>query len=257
MTQTVIAWTNLVKLATVTATNYEAALPPENTLNDIGAPSTGWQTEYGTTNATLTYTLADEASTVRVIALFRTNLTAAAQITATITYDNSETWTETLAGPAAGYGQVIFVLTDAKYADSIAIEIDDPENPDGFLNVPMVFIGDAWLPGYSIAPSFADTWEPQQNIQRSRGGQRYITQLANERTATFEFGAVLSADAYAAPRELARLSGLGVNVLFIPDGDGDEVKYDAIFGTIVARPMGTTGGAGRLRTWGATITERL
>ena len=258
MTQTVIGWVNLAKLATITATSSDDALPPENMVNEIGSASTAWQTVAGVTNATLTFTFDDPGLPVRTIGLFRTNLTTQAQITATITLDSVETWTETLAGPAVGYGQVVFITVEAENADSLTIEIDDPSNPDAFLNVPLVFIGDAWLPTYSIAPSSADTWAPEVNRLTTRGGQLYQTQLANPRSLAFEFGAVDRDEAYTAAREINRLAALGLNVLVIPDGDGDYVKYEAVFGTITnCRPFGYLPGASGTRTWGATVTERL
>lgn len=258
MTQTLLAWTNIAKLAKIVASSSEKLMPPENTINDIGDASVGWQTLYGTVSADLTYTLDAAGSTVRTIGLFRTNLSATAQITATITYNGVETWTDTLAGPAAGYGQVVFVLEAPEYADSVTIEIVDTNNPDLFINVPLVFIGDAWLPTYSVSSSLADGWEPNQNIQKTRGGQEYVTQLSNPRSVEFEFGAVLSDEAYAAAKEIERLSGLGINVLFIPDSEWSDIKYDAVFGRISnARRMGVLPGPGRVRVWGATITERL
>jgi hypothetical protein len=258
MTQTVMAWVNLAKLATITATSSEAGLPPENMINEIGAASTAWQSAAGVTNATLTFTFADPGLPIRTIGIFRTNLTTQAQITATITLDGDETWTETLAGPAVGYGQVIFITTSAENADSLTIEIDDPTNPDAFLNVPLVFIGDAWLPAYSASPSSADTWAPEVNRLTTRGGQLYQTELSNARSITFEFAAVDQTQAYAAAREVARLAALGLNVLFILNGDGDYVKYDAVFGPVTnARAFGYLPGASGTRTWGATVTERL
>lgn len=258
MTQTLLAWTNLAKLATASATSTETGLPVENTINDIGAPSTGWQSAAGTTTATLTYTLDDPGSSVRVIALFRTNLTDQAQITATITLSSVETWTYTLAGPVTGYGQVIFIPTTAQSADSVAIEIEDAGNPDGYLNVPLVFIGSAWLPTWPVSPASADNWAPEVNRQVTRGGQVYQTSLSNPRTFAFEFGAVDPSETYAAAREIGRLASLGINVLFIPNAEGAYVKQDAIFGIVSGvKPYGYLPGPGGVRTWGATITERL
>lgn len=256
-TQTLLAWSNLAKLATISATSSEALMPPEATVNDIGDASTGWQSLAGVTTATLTYTLAVAGSSVLVIGLFRTNLSTTAQITATITYNSVETWTETLAGPAVGRGQVVFVLDAAEYADSVEIEIVDTSNPDGFLNVPLVFIGNGWLPTYSVAPSLTSAWMPQQNNQITRGGQEYTTQLSNARTLNFEFGAIASDEHYAGAEEASRLAGLGINFLVIPDANGNAVKYDAIFGKMQAGPSGAVAGASRMRTWRATVTERL
>lgn len=256
MTQTAIGWVNLGKLAGISATSYDTLYPPENTIDDQGAPSLGWQTVAGVVNATITYTVAVPGSLVRLIGLFRTNLMPDATVTATVTYNSVDVWTETLAGPAAGYGQVVFVLPDAEYADTVTIEIDDLDNTDGRLNVPLVFIGNAWLPTYSVAPSKTDGWAPIVNVQRSRGGSLFQTSLSNPRTKSFEFSAIPEDEGYTAAMELARYQSLGVNVLFVEDIEGDNVKYDAIFGPLTARPLGVLAGASRMRTWGATIEER-
>lgn len=258
MTQTLAAWQNLGKLATISATSAVSGLPAENTINDIGDASTAWQTELGVTTATITYTLATAGSTVRVVGLFRTNLTSQAQITLTINFDGGEVYTETLAGPTVGYGQVVFILPETEYADSVEIEIVDATNPDSVLNIPLVFIGDAWLPEWSASPSSSDGWAGVANVLTTRGGQIYQTMLANPRVATFEFAAMTPADTFAAAREIGRLASLGINVLFIIDAEGDNVAQEAIFGIVSnVRPFGFLPGAVGMRTWGATVTERL
>lgn len=258
MTQTLAAWQNLAKAAAITATSYETTLPPENTIDDIGAASTAWQTLAGVTTATITYVLDEPGSSVRVIGLFRTNLSPYAQITATITRESVETWTQTLAGPAIGYGQVVFVLTGVEYADSVEIEIIDDQNTKGCLNVPLVFIGDAWLPEWSVTAASTDGWVPETNIQRTRGGQVYQTLLSNARELSFEFAAIDPDEASAAPREMARLSGMGINVLFIADANRNAADRDAIFGRITSmKPFGYLPGETGIRTWAATIVERM
>lgn len=257
MTQTLLAWTNVLKTAAISATSSDPGLPPENTITDIGGAQAAWQSANGVTNASLIYVLATAGTPVNVIGIFRTNLTDVAQITATITYGGIDTWTKTIAGPAVGYGQVIFVLDSAEYADEITIAIDDPSNPNGFLNVPLAFASDGWTPTYNIDPTFADTWRPIQNVLTTRGGQVYPTMLSNARSATFAMPAVTETQAYTSGREIERLRGLGINVLFIPDTEGAEVKRDAVFGLVSdTRPMGVLQGASRIRTWGATVTER-
>lgn len=255
MTQTLLAWTNLAKAADVVASNEEAAYPATNTLQDIGSPSVGWQTEPSVTTASLEYTLAVAGSEVLVVGLFRTNLTSLATITVTGTYGGIDTWTETLSGPVTGIGQVIFVLAAREFTDVVTIEIADPTNPDGKLNVPLVFIGDAWVPTYSIAPDFTDGWLPQRNTLTSRGGQKYITLLANPRMASFSFQAIPTTEAYAAAREIARLAGLGINVLMVPN-TGGAIQYEAVFGIVETRSMGMLSGSS-YRTWSVNIEERL
>lgn len=257
MSQTLLAWVNLAKLASVSATSAETANPASNTKNDSGAASLGWQTLAGVTTATLTYTLATPGSTVRVIGLFRTNLNAAATITATITYNSGTAWAGVLSGPAMGYGQVVFVLPSNMAADVISIAIANSTNPDGFINVPLVFIGASSIPEWAVSPSLEAAWSPSSNIQTSRGGQKFITAIATPRVVAFDFSAMTDADTYAIAMELSRLEYLGQNVLMIPDIDASTVKYDAVFGIVTAsRPVGAIPGASRIRTWGSTIEER-
>ena len=258
MTQTLAAWQNLGKLAAISATSAEAGLPAESTINDIGDASTAWQTELGVTTATITYTLDTPGSSVRVVGLFRTNLTSQAQVTLTINFNSSDTYTETLSGPTVGYGQVVFILPDTEYADTVEIEISDPTNPDSVLNIPLVFIGDAWLPEWSVSPSTGDGWAGNANVLTTRGGQIYQTLLANPRVVSFEFAAMTPADTFAAAREIARLAALGTNVLFIIDAEAANVAQDAVFGIVSnVRPFGFLPGPTGMRTWGATVTERL
>lgn len=258
MSQTLLAWVNYAKTAAITATSSESGLPPENMINDIGAPSTGWQTAAGVTTATLNFTLSDPGVPIRVIALFCSNLSITAQITATITLASVETWTQTLAGPAVGYKQVVFVTTDLENADSVEIVITDTANTDGHINVPLVFIGPAWLPQWNASPKSGDGWLPETNMIRTRGGQVYPTLLSNPRTVSFEFEAMDPDETQAYAREIGRLHGMGINVLFIMDAEGSNIRRDAVFGLVSnPKPYGFLPGLSGVRTWGATITERL
>lgn len=258
MSQSLLAWVNYAKTATIVATSSETLMPATNMINDIGAPSTGWQTAAGVTTATLTFTLSDPGVPIRVIALFCTNLSITAQITATITLSSVETWTQTLAGPGVGYGQVVFVTTDLENADSVEIVIEDTDNPDGFINVPLVFIGPAWLPMWNASPKSGDGWQPETNMIRTRGGQIYPTLLSNPRFVSFEFEALDPDETQAYAREIGRLHGIGTNVLFIMDAEGSNIKRDAVFGLMSnPKPYGFLPGLTGVRTWGATITERL
>jgi hypothetical protein len=227
-----LAWTNHAKAASITATSAATNLPASNAGGDSGAAASGWQTVYGVTTATLTVTPALTGRTWDVIGLFRTNITALATVTVTL-YTNPSTsvWTTTLAGPN-GNGQVIALPPAATVADYATIAIADASNPDGFLNVPLMFGGPAFRPAGSA--SYASTVGRDATVAEatSRGGQEYPTLYYQRRRWNVQFDSLRSAEVLASVDPLASYAAAGSNVLFVPDVTNSYVQSEALFGRL-------------------------
>lgn len=251
--------TNVAKTATITpSTAWEPALPPDNMLTDQGGPSTAFQTRPGVTVTGLVVTLAGGAS-VRAIVLARTNLTMTANISiAGFDALGGQPIDATAFGPSTGYQQVVCVLSSASVVDTITIDIDDPANPDGFLNIPLLWIGDCWAPTTGFAPSSDVGFEPTVARRRSRGGQVFQTQLSNPRTFAFQFQAVNDADVWPYVGEIQRVASMGSNMLWVPDATATEINREAILGMVtdggrMSWPENSVG----IRRWSGKIEERL
>lgn len=249
--------TNLVKTATISATSEEVDMPATKVTNDYGAASTGWQTLAAVTTATLTITMATAGSYVSAIGIFRTNLSATAQITTTIIRLGSPIYTSVVTGVAAGYGQVVALMGSPTMCDSITIEIVDTSNPDGFLNVPLAFAGPIFEPTYPIGRDA--TYGRQTAIAEtvSRGGSEFPRFLHDKRFYKFQIIAT-DTEAWEDVAEIDRLSRLGGNVLLIPDTASSYLQKEAIYGRLTQTlDVNFSLGAVVTRSWGGMLTERI
>lgn len=256
---TLFGITNLAKTATITTPwPYEPALPPDNLVNDQGGPTTAFQTKPGTTVTALIVDL-PSGGAVRGIGLFRTNLSITANVSiAAFDAGGAQPISATVFGPSPGYGQVIYVADAASDVTQVTIDIDDPANPDGFLNVPLLWIGDFWAPTTGIMPASSFGFEPVDSKRRSRSGARFETQLYNPRTFEFQFGAVAEADVWPYVGEIQRTASMARNMLLIPDDTAAEINREAVFGIVTETGRLTwPENSVAIRRWSGKIEERL
>jgi hypothetical protein len=253
----ILGWVNNLYAGVLTSTSAAPLLPVTNLQTDIGSPSTAWQTAAGVTSASFTCTLPAAASW-RAFGLFRVNLTPSASVTFTVKLGVSSVWTQTVAGPAVGYGQCVIALPGSVSGDSLIVAITDATNPDGFLNIPLAFAGPAWTP--ATGPSWQSTMGRDSTVAEtvSRGGQEYPILYWSRRRWEIALDGVRSSEIWPDIGEIDRLSRVGGNMLFIPDySDVDANKY-AVYGRLAPTSDVTFpyNGADR-RAWRARITERL
>lgn len=252
-----IGHTNLVKTATISATSEETYLPATNVAGDIGAASMGWQTLATVTTATLTITMDTPGSYVSAIGIFRTNLSATAQITITITYSGGPVYSEVFTGVSAGYGQVVALMGSATLCDSITIAIVDGSNPDGFLNVPLAFAGPLFEATYPIMQDATYGRQTATAELISRGGSEFPRFLHDKRFWKFQIAAT-DTEAFENVAEIDRLARLGSNILFVPDTASDYLQQEAIFGRLrETLDINFALGAVKTRSWGGMVTERI
>jgi hypothetical protein len=261
----IMAWNNYVKASTITSNNAVPGLSASNVAGDQGSPSAGWQTSFGSvtlaTGALIRIEPATPGQTWRVIGLFGTNLTASAAVTAQL-WNNPTTPVNvtqvTLPGPVPGFGQVVFILPHDYTADYLQMYFDDPTNPDGFINIPLVFAGPAWFPAGSTGFSSTVGRDDSTLEVTSRGGQEYPTLLWQRRRWNVAFDSLRVAEVWAQADTLNRYAKGGSNAFFAPDSASANLQREAIFGRLkatadVSYPYN---GADR-RRWSASISERL
>lgn len=256
---TLFGITNLAKTATIMATTtYETALPPDNMVNDQGGPTTAFQTRPGGTVTGLIIDL-PSGGAVRGIGLFRSNLSITANVSvAAFDALGGQPISATVFGPSPGYGQVVYVADAAADVTQVTIDIDDPANPDGFINIPLLWIGDFWAPTTGIMPASDVGFEPAISKRRSRSGARFETQLYNPRTFGFQFGAVAEADVWPYVGEIQRTASMGRNMLLIPDDTAAEINREAVFGIVTETGrMSWPENSVSIRRWSGKIEERL
>jgi hypothetical protein len=259
----VLGWNNLVIGATITAGSQVASLPGSNVQGPHGSPATGWQTQAGVITsgggAFLTIVPTAGSRTWRAMGIFGTNITSTATVTFLL-YNTGPAlvWSSAVAGPVAGYRQVVAIAPSDQVADYLVIQIDDTANSDGFINIPLAYAGAAWLPQRGV--SFASTWGRDDNTLETftRGGQEYPLLLWQRRRWALTFEAVAAAELWTQADPLLIASRIGGNVFFAPNDISPYLSQEAIFGRLkipsdVTYPFHN---ADR-RQVAATITERL
>lgn len=252
-----IGWVNIIKDATITATSYETTMPPESVAGDLGASAMAWQTLPGVTTAVLTIVPSTAGSLVRAISLHRTNLTYLAQIAVEAKYLGATVFSQIVTGPGVGFGQVVILFSASTYVDTITIAISDPSNTDGFVNVPLMFVGDMWEPTYPLANGSGYGRDRAQDVRRTRGGQKIITPLYDARYFRFDMKAVTDDEAWNFLGEIDRYANTGINYLFVPHSTSTDVAREAIFGTLEVSEITWGSGAVKVRSADGKFTERL
>lgn len=263
MSNQLIGFQNIFKTGGITSGSQISTLGPTNLALDQCSPSVGWQTFSGVVTsaggATLTLTGATTGLTWRAFCLVNTNLTAAASVVFKLfTNPSTQVFTQTVAGPVPGYRQAVaFSATDV-VADYLTIAIDDPTNPDDFINVGGAFAGPAWDPNTGITWDSAYGSTVVQSKVTSRGGQEFRTQLYRQRYYKLAMDSVRDTEAWSQLGELDRIAALGVNVLIIPNTASANVSQEAVFGPLDAQADVTySAHSTDARAWRAQITERL
>jgi hypothetical protein len=261
MTTLLIGWTNHARAGTLAASAAAAGLGADQVANDQGATSTAWQTPAATTTAHLTLD-AGGAVAWRVLSIHRTNLTPAAtlrwRLSTVSDFASTVHDSGTLSGAiAAGYGQAVHVLPAEATARYLRLDIADDTNPQGFLNVPLLFAGPAWQPALQWSPEGAEGAAQEVVAPTTRGGQTWPELRWRRRRRAIALPLVARADRWPQLGEMERAAATGANLLVVPSPDGDLLR-EPIFGQVEVEGVGYAGlAAHRFRATRFIVTERL
>jgi hypothetical protein len=238
--------------ATITAGAAEQALGVDQLQNDQGGASMGWQTPAGVMASWFQITV-PAARAFRAFGLFRTNLTAEAQVRWRA---GSLDTGMASAGLQPGYGQSVLVLPTDVVTQTVRCDISDPNNPDGFLNIALAYAGEAQIlkHNYSYSSSFGR--QEGADEVRSRAGGVYATLRWAARQWDVALNSLSRDEAWSIIMELDAVARLRRNVLFVPNPDSNNINREAVFG--IARSSAGIGiPSHQMRSWRATIEERL
>lgn len=261
ISNTVFAWINYVLTSELVATS--AALAADNLKLEIGSSALAWQTQSGVVTAAggarLEIRPPFGGQLWRAFGLFRTNLTNAASVNFTL-YNNPSTMVGGVSpdGPEPGFGQVVGLLAADTQADYAVVTIDDPSNPDGFINIPLLYAGPVWQT--RSAPDYQTSYgsDSQSNESTARGGQEYVRLLWSRRRAEIALNGIRADEVAGAVAALDLAGRNGANVLYVPDITSPTVNVDALYGRLIATAdVGYPYAAVDRRSWRARITERL
>lgn len=261
MSNTLFAWDNIVLTGALSAPSEASNLGTINLKTEVGSPSVAWQTVTGITGppgAVLTITPTQPNRIWRVFGVFRTNLTQYATVTATIYDNNVAVWSGQALGPTPGYGQCIIVVPQDYTGDYATISISDTTNPDGFINVPLVFAGPAWLPMTGIAYDSTEGDDPKLDETVSRGGQEYPVLRFDQRRFEASLMGIRDSEMGGYVRPLRRIAARGNTILFVPDIASDKMDQEAVYGRLYpTADVGYPYAAADRRSWRVRVLERL
>lgn len=225
--------------------------------------ASSWRTNGSVVDA---YFVAGAASSVtwRAFGLFRTNLTSAATIRwrvsdATGNVDNPVYDSDVIpAGVVPGIGQTVHVAPSDKIGPTIACDIDDPGNPDGFISVGGAFAGPIWRPKVNISPESAIAHNRARSVVTARSGAQYVTPLYMQRGWSIAHDGLADSDLWSQLWPLDQAANLGTNILFIPDSASAKIASETVFGMLeITSNITFQTPRGEFRGWRAKIMERL
>lgn len=254
-----IGYRNNLKGATFRAGSQVQAAPASHLATDIGAEP--WQTAGVRTAENGAWVEIDVGYEADWSALWlgRTNLTADGTVRFLLgssaglgdIYDSG--W---LSGIEPGYQQLVHLLDASILARHLRIEVDDPDNPDGFVRIGLAYGGSVFQPqrGVEYGASFGVAGL-RQDIT-TRGGQTYPVALYQQRQWQVSFPALTEEEMYAEGLEIQRAAEMGANVLFVPRPGNGREQQEAVFGMLQSRATFGFPHWG-LRSWAFTVTERL
>ena len=258
MSNCLFGWPNGFVYGAITVSSAEAALPGSNLSNDQGSADQAWQTVGIAGRVTLTL---PAAGPIRVVSVHRTNLTAAAQLhCAILDALGGVVWDSGTLTPqiVPGYAQAILMLPPGISGQVVQLDISDPANPDGFLNVALAFAGPAWQPSLNFDENSGTGRSNQLTETITRSGGSITRDDWIKRVFDLSLSGVISADVWPQLMALDLWCRRGNNMLFIPDPDAVEIGQQPIFGqllpiTNITYPLKAVDARG----YRATISERL
>lgn len=215
----------------MTTTSTPEATPAAN-LQDL-LLSRVWRTATSTTSDAIQFDFGS-STPIGMVALFGTNLTAAADIVVKLSNTNSTGdgtvhTSSTLNTADTTYRSFVYFLTAAS-ARYVRIEISDSSL--SFLEAGRLVIGNPFTPTYGLAFGLSRGYERAASLTRSAGGQQWLTVDYNQQVWAAEFRALTEAETNANFAAIQQYSGQFKDILICRDTASSSLPRDTIFGTI-------------------------
>lgn len=252
MSRAVIGYSNSALLGSVAASSSVGGLGPDQLQNDQGGPDYALQIPSTSGTITITYT-----GVYHLFGLFRHNLTTGATVTWVVKNGASTVMTGTSLAPVAGFRQSVYMAPAAVNGTSMVVTISDAGNPDGFLNIPLIYAGPLFQPAVGLDYQSSPGRQAQQVKTTTRSGAVIIRTDWIKRTYDMVFNDLK--DVEVAAIDEIDLSGYqGNNILFVPNPASLLINKEAVFGELQpASGVTYPKQAADARGYRATMVERL
>lgn len=246
-------WQNRVLDAALTADVQAPLLPVANLKGQEGAPSLGWRVPGIVAGVTLSFTA---MATFRAFSLHRTNLSASAVWQVRVLQGSRTVWQGT-GGPVA-LQQALLVAPAPIGGDSVRIDIQDPANPDGWIDIPLLYAGPLWQPARNFSTESTQGRTLGQDVVTSLAGTEFVEPRWYQRKLSIAHQSLGDADVIMVD-QILRVAATGQNILFLPDPSAspDQLAARALFGRLSANDITNPFGVADRHGTTLDFTERL
>lgn len=117
----------------------------------------------------------------------------------------------------AGYRAPFVHLFDAVYAQYWRIDISDPLNADGWVQVGRLVIADTWVPEVNYSYGAQLGFEDRSVVAETLGGTEYFDERAKYRSQRLVLDWLTEAEALTSQLDMQRLLGVTRELLVVPN----------------------------------------
>lgn len=134
-------------------------------------------------------------------------------------FEDENWWSGTLTDDdRADYPACAMILPPTSaYGRYLLVEIDDENNPDGYIDVPRLFLGPTWSPKKNASRGMTLGLVDDSTIERARDGTAYADVRKPRRVTAVAFDALTHVEAVGDWLDIVRKAGTHSEVLFIPN----------------------------------------
>jgi hypothetical protein len=227
MSNLILGYNNLIDAAILSGGSWEATLPLAN-LQDraasAGAPIYLSKVARSTNDdaaSTLINIDLGSAKAVQAFGAIKTNISVSGA-TYRLRLGTDNTFATTLydsgtVSAAAQTPDLILGLASPVTARYGRLEITDPSNADGYVQIGRLFIGPALAPADNYSKGAELGYQPRTNVQQSLGGIDHFDARPGRRLFDFALDWLTEAEAFDRALELQRLCDIYGEVLLIRD----------------------------------------
>lgn len=112
---------------------------------------------------------------------------------------------------------VIHILPEVVYAETVRVDIVDTSNPLGYVEVGRMFVGDGWQPGINMSYGASLGYESRTTVEEAIGGAEYFDVRKPARVAQFKLDALTETEAVGRVMDMQRLVDVHGEVMYIWD----------------------------------------
>lgn len=136
--------------------------------------------------------------------------------------------------PQPGGATTFYKHPETAFGRYARIDIADPANPLGYVQIGRFMAGDAFVPRINMAYGAALKFIDDSARSLSKGGQAWWDKKAKRRQITAQFGFLTEGEAWGAAYDLLNKLGLTGNLLFVydPDDSSAIVLRRTIYGRL-------------------------